>query len=161
MIRTGIGYDVHTFAENRPLILGGVHIPHDKGLTGHSDADVLSHAISDAILGALGLPDIGHYFPPTDMSIEGIDSQIILKKCRELADEHKATINNIDSTIVAEQPKILPHRASMITQIAKTLNLEESQINIKATTHELMGAFGRGEGMAAMAIATIATRNDE
>lgn len=157
MTRTGIGYDVHTFAEGRKLILGGIEIPHDKGLTGHSDADVLSHAIADAILGALGLPDIGHYFPPTDMSIEGINSQIILKKCRELADEQGATINNIDSTIVAEQPKILPHRAAMISQLAETLGLEEIRINVKATTHELMGAFGRGEGMAAMAIATLET----
>lgn len=155
MIRTGIGYDVHTFAEGRKLILGGVEIPHDRGLTGHSDADVLSHAISDAILGALGLPDIGHYFPPTDMSIEGIDSQVILRKCRELADELGATIHNVDSTIVAEQPKILPHRAAMIETMAATLGLEQRQINVKATTHELMGAFGRGEGMAAMAIATV------
>ena len=155
MIRTGQGYDVHTFAPNRKLILGGIEIPHDKGLTGHSDADVLSHAISDALLGALGLPDIGHYFPPTDPNIEGIDSQIILRKCRELADELGATIHNVDSTIVAEQPKILPHRAKMITQIAKTLGLAENQVNVKATTHELMGAFGRGEGMAAMAVATV------
>lgn len=155
MIRTGIGYDVHTFAKGRKLILGGVEIPHDRGLTGHSDADVLSHAISDAILGAMGLPDIGHYFPPTDMSIEGIDSQIILRKCRELADEHGYTINNVDSTIVAEQPKILPHRTAMIAQLADTLGLQQGQINVKATTHELMGAFGRGEGMAAMAVATV------
>lgn len=155
MIRTGLGYDVHTFAEGRPLVLGGITIPHSRGLTGHSDADVLSHAISDALLGALGLPDIGYYFPPTDQTIKNIDSQLILIKCRELADERNAIIHNIDSTIVAEEPKILPHRAAMIEKLASSLRLDASQINIKATTHECMGAFGRGEGMAAMAVATI------
>jgi len=150
-IRTGIGYDVHQFAENRKCILGGVDIPHSVGLLGHSDADVLSHAIADAILGALGLPDIGYYFPPTDESIEGISSLDILKKCRQLADEKGAKIQNIDSSLIAEAPKILPHVDNMKTNIAKVLGLETSDIGIKATTNETMGFVGRHEGIAAMA----------
>ncbi len=155
MIRTGIGYDVHQFAEHRPLILGGVDIPHTRGLAGHSDADVLSHAIADAVLGSLGLPDIGHYFPPTDPSIEGISSLKILEKCRELLQARGATLNNVDSTLVAEEPKVLPHAAAMKENIAASLGIAVEQIGIKATTNETMGFVGRGEGIAAMAIATI------
>jgi 2-C-methyl-D-erythritol 2,4-cyclodiphosphate synthase len=155
MIRSGIGYDVHQFAENRPLILGGVEIAHTHGLAGHSDADVLSHAIADAVLGALGLPDIGHYFPPTDDSIEGISSLKILEKCRELLTAHEASLNNIDSTLIAEAPKVLPHAAAMKEHIAAALGITVSQIGIKATTNETMGFVGRKEGIAAMAIATV------
>ncbi len=155
MIRTGIGYDVHSFAEGRPLILGGVDIPHSRGLNGHSDADVLSHAIADAVLGAMGLPDIGFYFPPTDMSIEGISSLRILEKCAELAREHGYTLNNIDSTLIAEAPKVMKHAPAMKEKIAASLGLTPDRIGIKATTNERMGFVGREEGIAAMAVATV------
>ncbi len=154
-IRTGIGYDVHQFAQNRPCILGGVNIPHTHGLLGHSDADVLSHAIADALLGALGLPDIGYYFPPDDATIEGICSLDILKRCRELAQEAGAEIQNVDSSLIAEAPKILAHVPAMKTNIAEALQLETSQIGIKATTNETMGFVGRKEGIAAMATACL------
>ena len=155
MQRSGIGYDVHRFAEGRPLILGGVEIPHDKGLDGHSDADVLSHAIADAILGALGLNDIGVYFPPSDASIEGISSIKILEKVRELVGEKSARINNIDSTLITEQPKILPHVEAMKASLAAALGIDTDQVGVKATTNELMGCIGRGEGIAAMAVASV------
>ena len=157
MTRVGIGYDVHQFAENRPLILGGVEIPHTHGLQGHSDADVLSHAVADAVLGALGLPDIGHYFPPTDASIEGISSLRILAKCGELARENNAVITNIDSTLIAEAPKILPFREEMQERIATALGLQANLVGIKATTNERMGFIGHEEGIAAMAVAALET----
>ena len=155
MIRTGIGYDVHQFAEGRPLIVGGVEIPHSHGLSGHSDADVLCHAIADAVLGAVGLPDIGYYFPPSDPEIEGISSLKILEKCRELLDEQGATLNNVDSSMIAESPKVLPYAEEMKEKIGAALRLTPGQVGIKATTNEAMGFIGRGEGMAAMAIATV------
>lgn len=155
MIRTGLGYDVHTFAAGRPLVLGGVTIPHERGLDGHSDADVLCHAIADAVLGAMGEPDIGHFFPPGDPACAGICSLEILQKARRLADEKGATIHNVDSTLVAEAPKILPHADAMKTNIAQALGLRPGQVGIKATTNEKMGFLGREEGMAAMAVATI------
>ncbi len=155
MTRVGIGYDVHQFAEGRKLILGGVEIPHTHGLQGHSDADVLAHAIADAVLGALGLPDIGHYFPPSDASIEGISSLEILARCRELATEQSAVIGNIDSTLVAEAPKVLPFREQMRERIAAALGIEPARIGIKATTNETMGFVGRREGIAAMAVAAV------
>ena len=154
-IRTGIGYDVHQFAPNRKCILGGVDIPHELGLLGHSDADVLSHAIADAVLGALGLQDIGYYFPPEDASIEGICSLDILKKCRQLADEHGAEIQNIDSSLIAEAPKIMPHVSAMKANIATALGITPEQVGIKATTNETMGFVGRKEGIAAMATTCI------
>ena len=155
MYRTGIGYDVHQFVEGRPLILGGVEIEHTHGLAGHSDADVLSHAIADSLLGSMGLPDIGHYFPPTDESIEGISSLKILEKCRELAEERGAVIQNVDSQIIAEAPKVLPHAMSMKANIATALGITEGQVGIKATTNETMGFVGRHEGIAALASAMI------
>lgn len=155
MNRVGIGYDVHQLVEGRPLVLGGVRFDHDRGLQGHSDADVLAHAIADALLGALGLPDIGYYFPPTDPSIEGINSLEILKKCAHLAREKGATINNIDSTLIAEKPKIRPYVEKMQSNIAEALGVTIEQIGIKATTNEKMGFLGRQEGMAAMAVASI------
>ena len=155
MYRTGIGYDVHQFAEGRPLILGGVEIEHTHGLAGHSDADVLSHAIADSLLGSMSLPDIGHYFPPTDESIEGISSLKILEKCRELAEERGAVIQNVDSQIIAEAPKVLPHAMSMKANIATALGITEGQVGIKATTNETMGFVGRHEGIAALASAMI------
>tara|TARA_R110002096_G_scaffold238581_2_gene430111 strand:- start:240 stop:713 length:474 start_codon:yes stop_codon:yes gene_type:complete len=155
MNRVGIGYDVHQLAEGRTLILGGVEISHERGLLGHSDADVLAHAIADAVLGALGEPDIGYYFPPTDPSIEGISSMDILRKCAEVAASKSATIVNIDSTLVAEAPKIMPHANAMKENVAEALGIEVRQVGIKATTNEKMGFLGRQEGMAAMAVASI------
>ncbi|HQZ28395.1 MAG: 2-C-methyl-D-erythritol 2,4-cyclodiphosphate synthase [Verrucomicrobiales bacterium] len=154
--RSGIGYDVHQFAEGRPLILGGVTIPHDRGLVGHSDADVLSHAIADAILGAIGQPDIGYWFPPTDASIEGISSLKILEKAAGLVMEAGGRIENIDSTLIAEEPKVMKHAAAMKARIAAALGLFPEDIGIKATTNETMGFVGRGEGIAALASASIA-----
>lgn len=153
--RSGIGYDVHRLVEGRKLIIGGVEIPFEKGLEGHSDADVLSHAIADAVLGAMGEPDIGHYFPPTDASIEGICSLDILRKCAEIAAEKGALIVNVDSTMVAEAPKMLPHAAAMKANIAEALGIGVDQVGVKATTNERMGFPGRGEGMAAMAVASV------
>lgn len=156
----GIGYDVHRFASGRPLILGGVTIPHPLGLIGHSDADALSHAIADAVLGAMGQPDIGHFFPPDDPACAGICSLEILAKCRELLDAMDYEIVNIDTTVIAEAPKILPHREAMRKAIGEALGLSPERIGIKATTHETMGAFGRGEGIAAIAVAQIEGRID-
>lgn len=152
---TGIGYDVHRFAENRPLVLGGVTIPHTHGLEGHSDADVLCHAIADAVLGAMGLPDIGHYFPPGDPVCKDICSLKILEKCRELAKEGDFKIVNVDSTLVAEAPKVLPHREAMRENIGAALGIPPERVGVKATTNELMGFVGRNEGMAAMAVAQV------
>jgi 2-C-methyl-D-erythritol 2,4-cyclodiphosphate synthase len=158
MIRTGIGYDVHRLVSGRPLILGGVTLPHAVGLDGHSDADVLCHAIADALLGSLGLPDIGHYFPPGDESIRGISSLEILRRIAAILAEAGATIHNVDATLIAERPKILPHVAAMKQNIAAALGLTPQQIGVKATTNERLGFLGREEGMAAMAIATVSAR---
>lgn len=152
---TGIGYDVHRFAEGRPLVLGGVTIPHTHGLDGHSDADVLSHAIADAVLGAMGKPDIGYYFPPGDPSCAGISSLKILEKCRELAAEEGLRIINVDSSLVAEAPKVLPHREAMRKNIGEALGIPPERVGVKATTNELMGFIGRREGIAAMAVAQL------
>lgn len=154
--RTGIGYDVHAFAEGRPLVLGGVEIPHDRGLDGHSDADVLSHAIADAVLGAVGEPDIGFHFPPTDESIKGISSLEILRRAAELVREKPGgRIVNVDSTLVAEAPKVMAHAPAMKEKIAEALGIEPSRIGIKATTNERMGFVGREEGIAALAAASV------
>ncbi|MEI6175365.1 MAG: 2-C-methyl-D-erythritol 2,4-cyclodiphosphate synthase [Verrucomicrobiota bacterium] len=152
---TGIGYDVHRFAENRPLVLGGVTIPHSHGLEGHSDADVLCHAIADALLGAMGLPDIGYYFPPGDPACKDISSLKILEKCRFLADELGLVIINVDSTLVAEAPKVLPYREAMKGHISAALGIPPERVGIKATTNEMMGFIGRKEGIAAMAVAQV------
>ena len=155
---TGIGYDVHRFTSDRPLVLGGVTIPHSHGLAGHSDADVLCHAIADAVLGAMGLPDIGHYFPPGDPSCKDISSLRILEKCRELAGQLGFTIVNVDSTVIAEEPKVLPHREAMRGNIGTALGIPPERVGVKATTNETMGFIGRGEGIAAMAVAQVAHR---
>ncbi len=155
MSRVGIGYDVHPFAEGRRLVLGGVEIPHAVGLQGHSDADVLSHAIADAVLGALGLPDIGHYFPPSDASIAGISSLKILERCARLAAEKRMRIENIDATLIAEAPKIKPHAEGMKANIAAALGIAPEDVGVKATTNERLGFVGRGEGIAAMAVASV------
>jgi 2-C-methyl-D-erythritol 2,4-cyclodiphosphate synthase len=154
--RSGIGYDVHQFAKGRPLVIGGITIAHDRGLAGHSDADVLSHAIADAVLGAIGEPDIGYWFPPTDESIEGISSLKILEKAAELVSEKGGHIENIDATLIAEEPKIMPHATAMKEEIAAALGIGSSDVGIKATTNETMGFVGRGEGIAALASASIA-----
>lgn len=151
----GIGYDVHQFAENRPLILGGVEIQHTHGLAGHSDADVLCHAIADAVLGAMGKPDIGFYFPPGEDFCKDISSLKILEKCRELLAEENLQLINIDSTIIAEAPKVLPHREAMRKNIGAALGIPPERVGIKATTNETMGFVGRKEGIAAMAVAQI------
>lgn len=155
MIRCGIGYDVHRLAEGRKLILGGVEIAHSRGLEGHSDADVLSHAIADAILGAIGAGDIGQHFPNTDESIRGISSIEILKHVGQLLAEKKARVLNIDATIIAEEPKITPHVSLMRKNIANAIDGSESDVSIKATTNEKLGAIGRSEGIAAMAVVSV------
>jgi 2-C-methyl-D-erythritol 2,4-cyclodiphosphate synthase len=155
MIATGIGYDVHRLVADRPLVLGGVQIPHPLGLDGHSDADVLCHAIADAILGAAGEPDIGHLFPNTDPSIRGISSLEILRRVRAVLDEKSIQLQNIDATLIAEEPKISPHLALMKERIGAALGLPPSRIGIKATTNESLGFLGRGEGMAALATACV------
>lgn len=151
----GFGYDIHRFQEGRPLVLGGVVIPHSHGLDGHSDADVLSHAIADAVLGTLGLPDIGHWFPPGDPACKDISSLRILEKAAALVREQGHELVNIDATLVAEAPKVLPHREAMQAQIGAALGLPPQRIGIKATTNETLGALGRREGIAAMAVALV------
>jgi 2-C-methyl-D-erythritol 2,4-cyclodiphosphate synthase len=155
MIRTGIGYDIHRLAEGRKLILGGVEIPYSHGLEGHSDADVLSHAIADALLGALGAGDIGQHFPNTDESIRGISSIEILKRVSKILADKKARVLNIDATVIAEAPKIAPQIPAMRKEIAAAIGVSDTQVSIKATTNERLGPIGRGEGIAAMAIATV------
>ena len=155
MTRVGIGYDVHPFEEGRPLVLGGVTIPYHLGLKGHSDADVLCHAIADSVLGALGEPDIGHYFPPGDPTIKGISSLKILEKCAEITKSHGARIGNIDASIISEAPKVLPHATAMKEHISRALGITPGQVGIKATTNEKLGFIGRGEGIAAMAVACL------
>lgn len=150
--RVGLGYDVHRLVEGRKLILGGIVIPSVLGLEGHSDADVLSHALADAILGAAGLPDIGHYFPPTDASIEGIDSQDILRRCVQEVNACGWGIGNLDATLIAEAPKLAPYVERMKAQLSQTLGIPAGAIGIKATTHERLGDIGRGLGISAQAV---------
>ena len=157
MNKSGIGYDIHRLVEGRKLILGGVEIPYRLGLDGHSDADVLSHAIADALLGAVGERDIGHHFPNSDESIRGISSLEILKRVAAILARQKARIINIDSTLIAEAPKIGPHLDAIRGNIAGSLGIPVECVGVKATTNELLGAIGRGEGMAAMAVASVET----
>lgn len=155
MFRSGIGYDAHRFGEGRKLVLGGVEIPHARGLEGHSDADVLTHAIADALLGAIGERDIGHHFPNTDETIRGISSLEILRRVGEILTEKNCRVTNVDATLIAEAPKIGPHIETMRAKLAAALGIDVTQVGIKATTNEGMGALGRGEGMAAMAVASV------
>jgi 2-C-methyl-D-erythritol 2,4-cyclodiphosphate synthase len=155
MIHSGIGYDIHRFADGLKLVLGGVEIAHARGLEGHSDADVLSHAIADALLGAIAAGDIGQHFPNTDESIRGISSMDILKRVRNLLAERNARIINIDATVIAEAPKLFPHAAAMRQNIAAAIGVNESAVNVKATTNEKLGSIGQGEGIAAIAIAAV------
>ena len=152
MYRTGIGFDVHTLAEDRLLIIGGVQIPHLKGLLGHSDADVLVHAVMDAVLGALALGDIGQHFPDTDAEFEGANSLELLSQVNRLAEEKGFVCTNLDSIIMAEKPKMAPYLMEMKTNLASALKIKTEQVSIKATTTERLGVIGREEGIAAQAI---------
>lgn len=153
--RVGIGFDVHKFAFGRKLILGGVEIPSEKGLEGHSDADVLLHAICDALLGAAALGDIGKHFPNTDDRYKNISSLLLLEKTNELIASQNFVVANIDSTIIAERPKLLPYIEEMTEKISEVLKINKSQISVKATTSEKLGFTGREEGIVAMAVALI------
>ncbi len=152
MMRIGQGYDVHRLVSGRPLILGGVTIPHDKGLDGHSDADVLIHALCDAMLGAAGLGDIGHHFPDTDPEFKGIDSRVLLRETKHAVDRVQFELVNADITVIAQSPKLAPYIEEMKKNISADLLVTEAMINIKATTTEGLGFTGRGEGIAATAV---------
>ena len=155
MIRTGLGIDTHAFAPGRPLILGGVEVPSEQGLLGWSDADVLTHAIMDALLGAAGLGDIGQHFPDTDETWKGADSIALLRDVVADLRGRGCTIANVDVTVVLERPKLAPHREAMRERLADALGIAPGAVNVKATTGEGMGFVGRGEGAAAMAVATL------
>ena len=155
MVHVGIGYDVHELVVGRKLILGGVEIPHTKGLDGHSDADALMHAICDAVLGALGEEDIGHFFPNTDPRWKGAPSRIFLEEAAKQVVKRGGKIVNVDATVIAQAPKIYPHLAAMKTNLATALGVTVKQIGVKATTNERMGFIGREEGIAAMAVASV------
>jgi 2-C-methyl-D-erythritol 2,4-cyclodiphosphate synthase len=155
MVHVGIGYDVHALVSGRKLILGGVEITHKKGLEGHSDADALMHAICDAILGAIGEEDIGHFFPNTDARWKNVASSVFLVEAARQVARRRGRIVNIDATIVAQAPKVYPHIAKMKKRIATALGIAEKKIGVKATTNEKMGFIGREEGIAAMAVASV------
>ena len=158
MFRIGNGYDVHRLVEGRKLILGGVNIPHPLGLDGHSDGDVLCHALCDAILGACGAGDLGKHFPDTDNKWKGISSLVLLEKTGKIVAERGYQIVNTDATIVAQQPKLAPHIEAMIIGIARTLKIDPDQVSVKATTTERLGFAGREEGIAAYSIALLQTK---
>lgn len=151
-MRIGSGYDVHRLVENRKLILGGVEIPHEKGLDGHSDADVLLHAVMDALLGAAALGDIGLHFPDTDEAYKGADSRALLRKVADLIREKGYFVGNVDATVIAQRPKLRPYISQMVKNIAEDLEILEDQVNVKATTEERLGFSGREEGIAATAV---------
>ena len=155
MFRIGFGYDAHSLVKGRPLIIGGVDIPHGSGLEGHSDADVLAHAVIDAILGALGMGDIGQHFPDTDPAYKGADSLLMLKTVMEWVEHKRFRLNNVDVTVVAENPKLSPHVSAMQHRLADVLEASINQINIKATTTEGMGFTGRQEGIEAFAVVSL------
>lgn len=154
-MRIGIGYDVHKLVENRKLIIGGVTIPHEKGLDGHSDADVLVHAIMDSLLGALAMGDIGKFFPDTDMKYKDVDSMLLLKEVATFIDEKGYKIGNIDSVIIAQQPKMAPFIDSMRVRIAQVLEIDVEQVGVKATTTEHLGFEGRKEGISSSSVAIL------
>jgi 2-C-methyl-D-erythritol 2,4-cyclodiphosphate synthase len=155
MVHVGIGYDVHPLVAGRKLILGGVEISHSKGLDGHSDADVLMHAICDAVLGALGEADIGHFFPNTDPRWRGAPSKVFLHEAARLAALREGKLVNVDATVIAQEPKIAPHIAKMKLHIAEALGINVQRVGVKATTNEHLGFIGREEGIAAMAVASL------
>ncbi|EMT38040.1 2-C-methyl-D-erythritol 2,4-cyclodiphosphate synthase [Thermoanaerobacter thermohydrosulfuricus] len=153
-VRVGLGYDVHKFEKGRKLILGGVEIPHDKGLAGHSDADVLIHALIDAILGAAGLGDIGEHFPDTEIAYKDIDSSLLLKKVLAII-ENKFRVNNVDCIIVAQRPKLSPYKEQIRIKLSELLKIEKERINVKAKTEEGLGFTGRQEGIKAYVIVSL------
>lgn len=155
MIRIGHGYDVHRFAPDRPLIIGGVNVPHELGLLGHSDADVLVHAVMDALLGALALGDIGSHFPDSDERFKDADSILLLRQVTKILAEHGYAISNIDSTVVAQVPRLSPHIPSMRENIARAAGIEASRVSVKATTEEKLGFTGEKKGIAAHAVCLI------
>jgi 2-C-methyl-D-erythritol 2,4-cyclodiphosphate synthase len=155
MIHVGIGYDVHRLVEGRRLFLGGVEIPHTKGLDGHSDADVLIHAICDALFGAMGEGDIGHFFPNTDPRWKGAASVTFLKEAVRMLQLHSGRVVNVDSTLIAQEPKLAPHLHTMKHRLSEVLEIHPERVAIKATTNEGLGFIGRGEGIAAMAVASV------
>jgi 2-C-methyl-D-erythritol 2,4-cyclodiphosphate synthase len=158
MIRVGIGYDSHRFEEGRPLVLGGITIPHPRGLAGHSDADAVAHALIDAILGAAAAGDIGRHFPDTDPQWKGADSMELLRRTHELVRERGYGLAQADVTIITEQPRLGPHLAAMATSLAERLGAPAGSVSLKAKTNEGMGFIGRGEGMAVIAVATLEAR---
>jgi len=157
-MRIGQGYDVHALVAGRRLVLGGVEIPHAKGLLGHSDADVLLHAICDACLGAAGLGDIGRHFPDSDPHYRGVDSRQLLRHVRTLLEDNAWQVENVDSTVIAQAPRLAPHIPQMVANIAKDLDIAPSQVNVKATTTEKLGFAGREEGIAAHAVVLLERR---
>jgi 2-C-methyl-D-erythritol 2,4-cyclodiphosphate synthase len=157
-VRVGIGYDVHPFVAGRSLMLGGVSVPHTHGLAGHSDADALAHAVADALLGALALGDLGGHFPDDDPAFRGADSLALLARVRALVAERGWDVGNVDATVIAERPKLAPHIVAMREALARTLEVEPDAVSVKATRHEGMGAFGRGEGLAAVAVVLLGKR---
>lgn len=159
-MRVGLGYDVHKLVPDRKLILGGVEIPYEKGLLGHSDADVLLHAVMDALLGAAALGDIGRHFPDTDPAYEGVSSRKLLEAVGKLLEDNLYVIENIDATIIAQQPKMMPYMEQMRKNIAADLKLDLDQVNIKATTEEGLGFTGNGEGMSSQAICLLSGMKD-
>ncbi len=154
--RTGLGWDTHQFVDGRPLVIGGVTIEHPRGLLGHSDADVLTHAVCDAVLGAAGLGDIGAHFPDTDPEWKGADSVALLARCAEMVRERSLSVVNVDATVIAEEPLMGGHRAQMVFNLAQALGVTDVDVNVKFTRGEGMGYLGRAEGVAALAIATLA-----
>jgi 2-C-methyl-D-erythritol 2,4-cyclodiphosphate synthase len=160
VIRVGQGVDIHPFAADRPLILGGVRISETGGLAGHSDADAVLHAVTDALLGAACAGDIGHYFPSTDERWRDADSSQFVREAKRILDERNAEISNLDVTIIAQQPKLSPHRDAIVASIAHLLNLPEGHVNVKATTTDHLGFIGRGEGICAMAIVCVSVGSE-
>lgn len=159
-VRIGIGYDIHRLQAGRPLVLGGVTIPGETGLAGHSDADALLHAIIDALLGAAGLGDIGQHFPPDDPAYAGASSRDLLARALEAVAEAGFAVASVDATVIAERPPLAPHMPALREAIASVLGLPAGQVNVKATTHEGLGALGRGEGIAALAVALLVEAGD-
>ena len=159
-MRVGIGYDIHRFEAGRPLVLGGVEFPGEAGLAGHSDADVLLHAVIDALLGAAGLGDIGQHFPPDDPAYAGASSLDLLSRTRELVHSAGFRVESLDATVIAEKPRLAPHAGTMRERIAGALDIATTRVNVKATTNEGLGAIGRGEGIAAMAVALLRERGE-
>jgi 2-C-methyl-D-erythritol 2,4-cyclodiphosphate synthase len=155
VIRIGQGIDIHPFAAYRPLYLGGVRISETGGLAGHSDADAVLHAVTDALLGAAGAGDIGHYFPSTDERWRNAESSVFVLEAKRILDEMNAEISNLDITIIAQQPKLAPHRDAIVASVAQLLNLPQGHVNVKATTTDHLGFIGRGEGICAMAIVLV------